>query len=354
MLTLKDAYEYKRHHPPKTLWAKSIWSKDIPPAKSLLAWRIMHDKVPTDDNLMSRGSLIPSMCSLCLSNNESTFHLFFQCPYAINIWKWFASVLNLNLHFQTIDDIWSLCHKRWNPQCKLAVTSALINILNAKWYVRNQIRFNDKTIHWKSAISNIISNVSLSCNLSNAVPSSAISDFIILKKLNVCIHPPKAPRIIEVIWHPPIFQWIKCNTDGSASNNTSSCGGLFRDKDSKFILYFADNTGSGSAYNAELSGAMRAIEVATQHNWNYFWLETDSALVVNAFKNNSLIPWHLRNRWNNCLISSRRMNFLVTHVYREGNRCADALANFGLTVNHLIIWLEIPSFVRSHYVQDRL
>jgi len=112
MLTLKDAYEYKRHHPPKTLWAKSIWSKDIPPEKSLLAWRIMHDKVPTDDNLMSRGCLIPSMCSLCLSNNESTFHLFFQCPYTINIWKWFASVLNLNLHFQTIDDIWSLCHKR--------------------------------------------------------------------------------------------------------------------------------------------------------------------------------------------------------------------------------------------------
>jgi len=259
MLTLKDAYEYKRHHPPKTLWAKSIWSKDIPPTKSLLAWRIMHDKVPTDDNLMSRGCLIPSRCSLCLSNNESTFHLFFQCPYAVNIWKWFASVLNLNLHFQTIDDIWSLCHKRWNPQCKLVVTSALINILNAIWYSRNQSRFNEKTIHWKSAISNIISSVSLSCNLSNAVASSAISDFIILKKLNVCIHPPKAPRIIEVIWHPPIFQWIKCNTDGSSSNNTSSCGGLFRDKDSKFILCFADNIGSGSAYIVELSGAMTTI-----------------------------------------------------------------------------------------------
>jgi len=94
--------------------------------------------------------------------------------------------------------------------------------------------------------------------------------------------------------------------------------------------------------------------VADQHNWNYLWLETDSALVVNAFKNNSSIPWQLRNRWNNCLIISRRMNFLVTHVYREGNRCADALANFGLNVNHLTIWLEIPSFIRSHYAQDRL
>jgi hypothetical protein len=39
------------------------------------------------------------------------------------------------------------------------------------------------------------------------------------------------------------------------------------------------------------------------------------------------------------------MNFLVTHVYREGNRCADALTD---------VWLEIPPFVRSHYAQDRL
>jgi len=30
------------------------------------------------------------------------------------------------------------------------------------------------------------------------------------------------------------------------------------------------------------------------------------------------------------------MNFLVTHVYREGNSCADTLANLGLNLDHLL------------------
>lgn len=99
---------------------------------------------------------------------------------------------------------------------------------------------------------------------------------------------------------------------------------------------------------------MRAIEIAASHQWKSLWLESDSALVVNAFKNHSLIPWKLRNRWNNCLHIVRGMNFLVTHVFREGNCCADALANIGLTLDHLTIWLDLPDCVRGFYTQNRL
>jgi len=124
-------------------------------------------------------------------------------------------------------------------------------------------------------------------------------------------------KIIEVIWNPPILHWIKCNTDGSANLNTSSCEGIFRDKNSKFVLCFAENTGVGNAYHAELSGAMRAIELAAQHNWSSLWLECDYELVVNAFKNQSLVPWSLRNRWKNYLLITSNMNFLVTHIYLQ-------------------------------------
>lgn len=152
-------------------------------------------------------------------------------------------------------------------------------------------------------------------------------DFIILKKFNVSVHPPNAPKIIEVIWNPPIFNWIKCNTDGSTTNTSSACGGIFRDNQAKFLLCFAEKTKNGSAFYAELSGVLKAIELAHTYNWNCLWLECDSALVVNAFKNQSLIPWKLRNRLENCLRIVSRMNFFVSHVYREGNCCADALAN---------------------------
>jgi len=295
-LSLKEAYEFKKNQFPKLSWTSLIWSKDIPPSKSIMVWRLMLDKLPTDDNLTLRGCSFPSMCSLCFKTNETAFHLFFECPFAVNLWNWFASVINCNLQFQVKEDVWAICNKGWNPQCKIVITAAIINIFNAVWFARNQTRFNDKVSHWRSAISVIISNTSLSGNLTTKKASSAMADFSILKKFNVSIHPPNAPQIIEVIWSPPNFNWVKCNTDGSATATSSACGGIFRDKHAKFLLCFAENTSLQNAYHAELMGAMRAIELASSSNWNYLWLECDSALVVNAFKNKYLIPWKLRNR----------------------------------------------------------
>ncbi|PNX55100.1 ribonuclease H [Trifolium pratense] len=53
-LQLKEAYQFKHQQYQDLLWAKIIWSPDIPPSKSLLAWRLMHEKVLTDENLKLR------------------------------------------------------------------------------------------------------------------------------------------------------------------------------------------------------------------------------------------------------------------------------------------------------------
>jgi len=77
-LTLKDAYNLKKKtNFQKVRWAKLIWSPDFPPSKSLMVWRLMLDKLPTDDNLISIGCHFSSMCSLCGSKAETSFHLFF-------------------------------------------------------------------------------------------------------------------------------------------------------------------------------------------------------------------------------------------------------------------------------------
>jgi len=45
-LSLKDAYFFKMPHAQHIKWAKSIWSIDISPSKSLMAWRLMHNNSP--------------------------------------------------------------------------------------------------------------------------------------------------------------------------------------------------------------------------------------------------------------------------------------------------------------------
>jgi hypothetical protein len=61
---------------------------------------------------------------------ESTFHIFFECPFAVQIWYWFSTVIGLNLRFQSIDDIWKTCDRNWNPQCKVVITASLVNIFS--------------------------------------------------------------------------------------------------------------------------------------------------------------------------------------------------------------------------------
>ena len=257
---------------------------------------------------------MPSMCSLCHKNEENTFHLFFLCPYVIQIWNWFAHSLNCTLQFQSKEDIWSVCKKASNQQCKVVITTALINIFNVFWFARNQARLNDKIVTWRSSVSVISSNSNMAGNLTSKKASSSMYDFTILKKFNVNIHPPNAPKIIKVLWHPPILNWVKCNTDGSATSSSLACGGIFRNNNAQFMLCFSENTGNGNAFFAELSGAMRAIELASQHRWTKLWLECDSAMVVNAFKNNTIVPWKIRNRWENCLALCKSMQIGRAHV----------------------------------------
>jgi len=48
------------------------------------------------------------------------------------------------------------------------------------------------------------------------------------------------------------------------------------------------------------------------------------------------------------------IDFLITHIYREGNVCADMLANIGLSLNSIVMYDTLPVEVRAAYIQNRL
>lgn len=64
--------------------------------------------------------------------------------------------------------------------------------------------------------------------------STNMAEFSILKSFLVRINPPRTNIIKEVIWKPPILNWIKCNFDGASARNIASCGGIFRGKKCPF------------------------------------------------------------------------------------------------------------------------
>jgi hypothetical protein len=77
---------------------------------------------------------------------------------------------------------------------------------------------------------------------------------------------------------------------------------------------------------------MMTIEIANMKGWPLLWVETDSRLVTLAFKNVTMVFWHLRTRWMNCIELTKKMSFIIPHIYREDNQYADGIANIGLHI----------------------
>jgi ribonuclease HI len=317
-----------------------------------MAWRLMHEKLPTDENLMTRGCAIPSMCNFCNHHVETSFHIFFECQFAIKLWSWLAGCLNCTIQFTNMEDIWRLCDSNWSPQSKVTITAAIINLLHTIWQARNKARFNDTLINWRSAVSMIIVNTAMSGNNTKKLSSNSIRDFTFLKYFNIMIHQPKATFLKEVYWHPPLTNWLKCNIDGASSGNpgNAACGGIFRNHNSEFVYGFSEPLGDATSYIAEMCGVIRAIEIAFQNHWGNLWLETNSSCVVAAFNNpNKPVAWSLRNRWKNALHMTTHMNFMVSHIYREGNQVADLLATHGLSLPSIVYWNTLPLFVKHSF-----
>lgn len=201
----------------------------------------------------------------------------------------------------------------------------------------------------------IVASTSLSGNMTSKASNNSIIDFAILKAFNCTLHTPKALLSKEVIWHPPQLNWSKCNIDEASKGNPdiSACGDIFRDYNSDVILCFSEPLGICSSYHDELCGFMRAIEIIHQNQWNNAWIESDSSLVVLVAKRSKLVPWSLRNRWNNVKVILNRLNCIIFHTYREGNQAADSLANHGLTLNSINFWTVVPNFISSSFIKDK-
>jgi hypothetical protein len=117
---------------------------------------------------------------------------------------------------------------------------------------------------------------------------------------------------------------------------------------------FTLNIGQANAFQAELIGIMQAIELAHHHIWWNLWLETDSMMATLAYKSPSLIPWQLRIRWSNCMVLLKDMNFIMSHVYREGTSLADKLASMAFDSIGFTWFNSIPNPVLEIYNHNRL
>lgn len=265
-------------------------------------------------------------------------------------------MLYQNIDTSSIFSVLATCDKNWSSLAQDVILSSIINVIWVVWYCRNKLRFDNKLISFHAATNLVRANVSLFGFISSGVASSSMQEFTFLIFFSVDVKPPKAPRIKEVCWFPSSRFWIKCNTDGAARGcpGPAASGGLFRGSDAAFLGGFSSYVGIANAFCAELTAVMIAIESAFQRGWHRLWIECDSMLVLQAFSDHSLVPWKIRNRWKNCVHLSKCMFFQLSHIFREGNSCADKLANHGLSSLCYTWWDQPPSFISADFIHNRI
>lgn len=217
--SFKEAFPYLNPSSSHVNWGKKIWNKVIPPLKSCLFWRLLHNKLPTDDNLRLKGCTVVSICSFCGRSSETYEHLFRSCQFASKLWNWLSSLIHHPINLSITFSILAIYYKKWSSQIRDMVISAVIHNIWVIWYPRNQLRFNDNGTSFNRVVQLVSASTSLSGNFSAVKGSPSIEYFRILKHLSVTIHPPKANSIIQVNWYKPPCWWIKCISDGALRGN---------------------------------------------------------------------------------------------------------------------------------------
>lgn len=107
----------------KVDWSNSIWFKGRIPKHAFVAWVNMRHRLPTRDRMLSWGVTVPPLCLLCNVHDETRQYLFFDCPFAEEVWHYFTSRAHVSPPTTFEDGI------RWlkNP-CRDKVVATILRI----------------------------------------------------------------------------------------------------------------------------------------------------------------------------------------------------------------------------------
>ena len=84
-LCVSEVVDLSHLHKPG-FW-NGIWKlKTLQKVKNLI-WRMCRGCLPTRVRLLDKGVHCPTQCVSCYSNHEDLAHIFFECPFAVQVWS---------------------------------------------------------------------------------------------------------------------------------------------------------------------------------------------------------------------------------------------------------------------------
>ncbi|XP_024989227.1 uncharacterized protein LOC112523779 [Cynara cardunculus var. scolymus] len=134
---------------------QSIWCKWLPIKINCFLWRLFLRRIPTRQNLGSRGiQLQTDSCPLCGREVETEEHLFYVCEKSKEIWRWVERWCDINSgNHSSLDQIVvNLIECAKSKKQRKMIEALIGSILWFTWKARNDVMFNNKRFSWEAVM----------------------------------------------------------------------------------------------------------------------------------------------------------------------------------------------------------
>lgn len=294
-----------------------LWKTKAPTKLKHFLWRLLSGCLATGNNLKRRHITPNDQCRRCCVAKETEKHVFFECPYAVGIWR--ASGVANNIitsPLTSLEEKVEAC-LQYSFSTQLTHFQDLpIWILWRLWRSRNMLIFQQKDWNWRTVMRYAKEDASewRRCEPMEIQPrTSGRRNYM---------------GADQVKWKCPPLGWKKCNTDGTFNHPTirGTAGWIIRDEDG---VYKGSVQARGRKVQDALESELQAILMALQHCWSLGFdriiMESDCQKAIDILNNGKLhfgyYNWIRDIRWWSRKFQS--INF--QWVNRTANKVADCL-----------------------------
>lgn len=102
------------------------------------------------------GAPIASACPLCLKNEESEYHILFECHQASQMWTWLCIQTDVPPLTSTAPSIWRALSADYCSYSRCLIGAVILMVTHAIWKVRNELFREKLHLFCRSAMLSLI------------------------------------------------------------------------------------------------------------------------------------------------------------------------------------------------------
>ncbi|XP_073315708.1 uncharacterized protein [Primulina huaijiensis] len=353
--SVKSAWELIRLRAQTSDILRPCWGSWLRPTMSFFLWRFWHQWLLIDEIFQRRGFALASRC-YCCDMPETFTHLFIRSPVARSVWPFFGAVFRVRIPDTEDFRLFLSAWKRdlvWAPGGHTREFLPFI-VLWFLWTARNDAKHRQLSISGETVKFQILSYLRLAHSARTIKPKHWVGFFHVTRSMGISVGLHRYHRTTIVRWLRPPSGCFKLNVDGSSRGNpgNSTAGGVVRDDSGRVLLSFSVFIGAGSSIRAELWAVWRGLLICSDLSLFPLWIEVDSQLSIQILRSRRCC-WDLDSIVSQILVLLRGRMVHFSHIFREGNSVADALAACAHDLRQFL-FMEVVfyySFARCKWAQ---